>query len=89
MCIPVCVWLNCTLIAGYIEEPAGFIANPKVFRLPFIGQWLDRMDVISDGDSEKVYEDVTKQLEKGQSLILSLDGSIDPIELAAAIIFRW
>lgn len=39
--------------------------------------------MISDGDSEKVYEDVTKQLEKGQSLILSLDGSIDPVELAA------
>ncbi|AWM17338.1 hypothetical protein DKG76_11470 [Bacillus inaquosorum] len=71
------------LIAGYIEEPAGFIANPKLFRLPFIGQWLNRMDVIADGSSEKVYEDVTKQLEKGQSLILSLDGSIDPVELAA------
>ncbi|MCY9382959.1 1-acyl-sn-glycerol-3-phosphate acyltransferase [Bacillus inaquosorum] len=71
------------LIAGYIEEPAGFIANPKVFRLPFIGQWLNRMDVIADGSTEKVYEDVTNQLEKGQSLILSLDGSIDPVELAA------
>ncbi|MGF7532898.1 1-acyl-sn-glycerol-3-phosphate acyltransferase [Bacillus mexicanus] len=71
------------LIAGYIEEPAGFIAKPKAFRLPFVGQWLDRMDVISDGDSEKVYEDVTKQLEKGQSLILSLNGSIDPVALAS------
>lgn len=71
------------LIAGYIEEPAGFIANPKVFRLPLIGQWLSRMDIIADGSSEKVYEEATKQLEKGQSLILSLDGSIDPAELAA------
>ncbi|MDR4435409.1 lysophospholipid acyltransferase family protein [Bacillus tequilensis] len=71
------------LIAGYIEEPAGFIANPTLFRLPFIGQWLKRMDVIAGGSSEKVYEDLTKQLEKGQSLILSLDGCIDPVELAA------
>ena len=71
------------LIAGYIEEPAGFIANPKVFRLPIIGQWLERMNVIRESSSEMVYEDILTQLEKGQSMILSLDGCINPLELAA------
>ncbi|KUP30500.1 hypothetical protein AU387_18325 [Bacillus halotolerans] len=71
------------LIAGYIEEPAGFIANPKVFRLPIIGQWLERMNVIRESSSEMVYENILTQLEKGQSMILSLDGCINPLELAA------
>ncbi|WP_024121789.1 hypothetical protein [Bacillus halotolerans] len=71
------------LIAGYIEEPAGFITNPKVFRLPIIGQWLERMNVIRESSSDMVYEDILTQLEKGQSMILSLDGCINPLELAA------
>ncbi|MBY8914072.1 1-acyl-sn-glycerol-3-phosphate acyltransferase [Bacillus sp. YC2] len=71
------------LLAGHLEEPASFIADQKAFRIPLLGKWLKLMGVISGGDSQDtVLEDVTDRLEKGQSLILSKDGKINPEELA-------
>ncbi|QTN94093.1 1-acyl-sn-glycerol-3-phosphate acyltransferase [Bacillus sp. LJBV19] len=71
------------LLAGHLEEPAGFIAGEKAFRMPFLGNWLRLMGVICDGDSQDaVFQEAEVRLQKGQSLILSEDGKINPEELA-------
>lgn len=71
------------LLAGHLEEPAGFIAGEKAFRMPFLGNWLKLMGVICDGDSrDAVLQEAEVRLQKGQSLILSEDGKINPEELA-------
>lgn len=70
------------LLAGHLEDPAGFIAGKKAFRMPFLGNWLRLMGVICDGDSRDVRQEAEVRLQKGQSLILSEDGKINPEELA-------
>lgn len=77
------------LLAGHLEEPAGFIAGEKAFRMPFLGNWLRLMGVICDGDSrDAVLQEAEVRLQKGQSLILSEDGKINPEELAFVSISR-
>lgn len=70
------------LLAGHLEDPAGFIAGKKAFRMPFLGNWLRLMDVICDGESRDMRQEAEVRLQKGQSLILSEDGKINPEELA-------
>ena len=55
------------LLAGHLEEPAGFIAGEKAFRMPFLGNWLRLMGVICDGDSrDAVFQEAEVRLQKGK-----------------------
>ena len=56
------------LLAGHLEEPAGFIAGEKAFRMPFLGNWLRLMGVICDGDSrDAVFQEAEVRLQKGKA----------------------
>ncbi|AKL84847.1 1-acyl-sn-glycerol-3-phosphate acyltransferase [Bacillus atrophaeus] len=74
------------LLAGHVPGPVCFIASPKAFRIPFMGKWLERMNVIrEEGNPEVMHEYITEHLQKGQSMLLSRKGSADPEEIAARL----
>ncbi|WP_353855487.1 1-acyl-sn-glycerol-3-phosphate acyltransferase [Bacillus sp. Bos-x628] len=61
-----------TLLIGHLEKPVAFFAKPQLFRYPILKQWLQKMAVINQHQTdEQILEEAKERLMAGQSLLLS------------------
>ncbi|VWA42322.1 lysophospholipid acyltransferase family protein [Bacillus altitudinis] len=61
-----------TLLIGHLEKPFAFMAKPHLFRYPILKQWLKKMAVIKQNESdEALLEEARERVLSGQSLLLS------------------
>ncbi|MEK3971382.1 1-acyl-sn-glycerol-3-phosphate acyltransferase [Bacillus sp. FSL W8-1143] len=61
-----------TLLIGHLEKPFAFMAKPNLFRYPILKQWLKKMAVIHQNQSDDaLLEEVKERILSGQSVLLS------------------
>lgn len=61
-----------TLLIGHLEKPFAFMAKPKLFRYPILKQWLKKMAVIHQNQTDEVLlEEAKERIVSGQSILLS------------------
>ena len=61
-----------TLLIGHLEKPFAFFAKPHLFRYPILKQWLHKMAVINQHQTdEQLLEEAKERIMSGQSLLLS------------------
>ncbi|UXO86480.1 lysophospholipid acyltransferase family protein [Bacillus safensis] len=61
-----------TLLIGHLEKPFAFMAKPKLFRYPILKQWLNKMAVIHQNQTDEVLlEEAKERIMSGQSILLS------------------
>lgn len=60
-----------TLLIGHLEKPFAFIAKPHLFRYPILKQWLKKMAVIHQNQSDDaLLEEAKERIISGQSILL-------------------
>ncbi|MBD3858566.1 1-acyl-sn-glycerol-3-phosphate acyltransferase [Bacillus sp. 28A-2] len=61
-----------TLLIGHLDKPFAFMAKPNLFRYPILKQWLIKMAVIRQNQSdEELLEEAKERIMSGQSVLLS------------------
>ncbi len=61
-----------TLLIGHLEKPFAFMATPHLFRYPILKQWLKKMAVIPQNQTdERLLEEAKERIMSGQSVLLS------------------
>ncbi|MGE6629693.1 lysophospholipid acyltransferase family protein [Bacillus sp. NPDC077027] len=75
--------VNMVLLVGHLEKPTAFFAKPRLFRIPILRQWLKKMQVIKQNQSDvQLFNEAEERLLSGQSLLLSKEDPICTIALA-------
>lgn len=83
---PMLTLADLAILLGHLDKTPSFFAEPRAFRYPLIGQWLNKMAAIKkSGDPNEAAEKIEDIVRKGQSFILSEDDGIDYEALAGRL----